>query len=280
MKDFRFPKWFAALTLSLLTAVAAYSRNPDTTRLDTLELLPLFEPEVITASGTPGLARRRIRPVPGETQAALMLDRNGNAWKAWHVDGLKVLLNVRYLQHYGKYYRMDLYIENDSERPVLFDFNNTRLSTLGGPVKVFSHDRYLGRISSRKTWKTIGISVGTMFVALFIAQVLHADDNRGDRDSFGEEILEDIASAAIEEAGYIAAAMVSEREAEDMDRIVRNNIGYLRSCSIPPGVALEGHAYAKYKPGASVLDITLPIGGKDYVFQWDTTDLADLSDEF
>lgn len=275
MKNFSLFRLLCTLTLALLPLAGTFAQQPDSTATDTLHYRPLFETEAPAVR----TQRRKIRTRPEECGTKMMMDRRGNAWKTYNVDGLKVLMNVRYQQHFGRYYRIDLYIENDTDSPVLYDFNHTRISSLAGPVPLFSHDRYLGRIRSRKSWKTFGISTGALFASLFVAGILDSDSGRGRADSVGEEILQDLASITIQEAGYIASALITEKEAEDMARIVHRNVGYLGTYNIPAGTALEGHAYAKYRPGAECIDITLPIGGKDYIFQWDTRSLVSVAED-
>lgn len=72
---------------------------------------------------------------------------------------------------------------------------------------------------------------------------------------------------------------MADSESEDMARIERSCIGYLGDYTIRPGHAIEGHAYAKYKKGADSIEITLPIGDKKYVFNWDTTSLVNITED-
>ena len=121
------------------------------------------------------------------------------------------------------------------------------------------------------------MGICTLCATLFLATIVRGDPD--DRDSFGEDLLRDIGSAAIEEAGYIATMMIADSEAENMARIERNSIGYLSDYTIAPNNAIEGHAYAKYKPGADSIEITLPIGNRKYVFNWDTTSLVNITED-
>lgn len=214
---------------------------------------------------------------PYVRNAKMEMDRDGNVWKVFTADGLDVLMNVRYLKHYGQYYRMDLYIQNNTDKPVMFDFNNTTAASRLGPVKVFRQRRYLNRIGARKTAKTVGIGIGTLFVTLVMAAIVRGDPD--DRDSLAEDLLRDLGGTAIEEAGFIAAMAVADSESEDMARIERSCIDYLEDYTIQPGHAIEGHAYAKYKKGADSIEITLPIGDKKYVFNWDTTSLVNITED-
>lgn len=238
---------------------------------DTLTYQPLFSEDA------PGLKIVRVTdrsPVKGPK---LQMDRDGNTWKVFAIDGLDVLMNVRYLRHYGQYYRIDLYVQNNTDSPVKFDFRNTTVASRLGPVKLFSKNKYLNRIEARKTAKTIGIGICTLCATLVVATIVRGDPD--DNDSFGEYLVKDIGATAIEEAGYIATMMLADKEADDMVRIQRNCIGYLTDYTIAPDHAIEGHAYAKLKNGADSIEITLPIGNRKYVFNWDTTSLVDISEE-
>lgn len=270
------PVILAASVFLFLCATAAAQENgldtlPKIEAKDTIAFQPLFSED------SPGLKIMRIQDNSPVRGPKMEMDRDGNAWKVFAVDGMDVLMNVRYLQHYGKYYRIDLYIQNNTDVPVRFDFRNTTVASRLGPVKLFPRNRYLNRISGRKTAKTIGLGICTLCATLFLATIVRGDPD--DRDSFGEDLLRDIGSAAIEEAGYIATMMIADSEAEDMARIERNSIGYLSDYTIAPNNAIEGHAYAKYKPGADSIEITLPIGDKKYVFNWDTTSLVNITED-
>lgn len=270
------PVILAASVFLFLCATAAAQENsldtlPKIEAKDTIAFQPLFSED------SPGLKIMRIQDNSPVRGPKMEMDRDGNAWKVFAVDGMDVLMNVRYLQHYGKYYRIDLYVQNNTDVPVRFDFRNTTVASRLGPVKLFPQNRYLNRISGRKTAKTIGLGICTLCATLFLATIVRGDPD--DRDSFGEDLLRDIGSAAIEEAGYIATMMIADSEAEDMARIERNSIGYLSDYTIAPNNAIEGHAYAKYKPGADSIEITLPIGDKKYVFNWDTTSLVNITED-
>jgi len=266
---------FLAMTLFFFLSVSSTAQEkildtiPKIESNDTIAFQPLF------CDDAQGLKIVRI-PDRSTVQGPKMeMDRDGNAWKVFAVDGLEVLMNVRYLQHYGKYYRIDLYVQNNTDAPVKFDFRNTTVASRLGPVKLFTQNRYLNRIGGRKAAKTIGLGICTLCATLFLAAIVRGDPD--DIDSYGEDLLRDIGSAAIEEAGYIATMMIADSEAEDMAKIKRNCIGYLSDYTIAPNNAIEGHAYAKYKPGADSIEITLPIGDRKYAFNWDTTSLVDLS---
>ena len=110
-----------------------------------------------------------------------------------------------------------------------------------------------------------------------MAAIVRGDPD--DRDSLAEDLLRDLGGTAIEEAGFIATMAMADSESEDMARIERSCIGYLGDYTIQPGHAIEGHAYAKYKKGADSIEITLPIGEKKYVFNWDTTSLVNITED-
>lgn len=263
----------ATMLFSISVSVEAQEKIFDTIpkieSKDTMSFRPLFTED------SQGLKIVRIRDNSPARGPRMELDRDGNAWKVFTVDGLDVLMNVRYLRHYGKYYRIDLYVQNNTDRPVKYDFKNTTASSRLGQVKIFTKNRYLNRIGGQKAAKTIGLGICTLCTTVLLSAIVRGDPN--DRDSFADDLLRDIGSVAIEEAGYIATMAIADNEAEDMSRIERNCIGYLTDYTIAPYHAIEGHAYAKYKSGADSIEITLPIGDKKYVFNWDTTSLVDIT---
>ncbi len=265
----------SALFVCLCNLSFAQDREPDTLRktaaMDTIRFQPLF------SECEQGLKTVRMTDAPYVRNAKMEMDRDGNIWKVFTADGLDVLMNVRYLKHYGQYYRLDLYIQNNSGKPVEFDFRNTSTASRMGPVKIFRHRSYLNRIGARKAAKTIGIGIGTLFVTLVTAAIVRGDPDN--RDSLVEDLLRDLGGTAIEEAGFIATMAIADKESEDMARIERSCIGYLGDCTIQPGHAIEGHAYAKYKKGADSIEITLPIGDRKYVFNWDTTSLVNITED-
>ncbi len=201
---------FSALFVCLCNLSFAQEREPDTLRktaaMDTIRFQPLF------SECEQGLKTVRMTDDSYVRDAKMEMDRDGNVWKVFATDGLDVLINVRYLKHYGQYYRLDLYIQNNSDEPVKFDFKNTSAASRMGPVKVFQHRRYLNRIGAMKTAKTIGIGIGTLFVTLITAAIVRGDPD--DRDSLAEDLLRDLGGAAIEEAGFIAAMAIADSESE------------------------------------------------------------------
>ena len=264
-----------AFVLLVCLSALSYAQERDTLpRIESKDTIP-FRP--LFSESPQGLKVVRMTDNPYVRNAKMRMDRDGNVWKVFAVDGLDVLMNVRYLKHYGQYYRLDLYIQNNTDTPVRYDFKNTTAASRLGPVKVFQHRRYLNRIGALKTAKTVGIGIGTLFVTLVTAAIVRGDPN--DRDSLAEDLLRDIGGTAIEEAGFIATMALADSESEDMARIERSCIGYLGDYTIQPGHAIEGHAYAKYKKGADSIEITLPIGNRKYVFNWDTTSLVNITED-
>lgn len=233
-------------------------------KTDTISTLPLF-----SESGTIG--PKKI--IMNDNEAFSELDQRGNVWKVLRSDGVDILLNVRKMKHYGKYYRIDLYIQNNTDSPLSYDFKGTELSTLKGPAKLFSSEKFLSRMKSRKVWSAIGINTATFCLAALTMAVLDSDCD----DSFGEAFAKDMAAIAIEEASYVAMTLYNESEREDMARMVRESVGYIDNYEIKPGTAIEGYAFAKYDPKSDYLKISLPIGDKTYVYSWDTSSLKDIN---
>lgn len=260
------------ILLVLCLSTTAYSQTPDTlatssvadtlAKADTVKLQDLYKDAI--PSGPKKLILREATTQDG---SSMMMDDNGNVWKAFTQDGLDVLMNVRYLNNYGKYYRVDLYLQNNTDSTVHYDFGNMRISTMDGPVKLFSNNKYYSRVHSRKVWKTVGVTAGTFFISLIVQMIIQSTDD--DNDS----LTADIASAFVDEAAIAFTMMYNHRQNENMQEIKRQNIGYLHDYDIPPYNAIEGHAYAKYAPKAKSVNLFIPVSGREYILSWDTTAL-------
>ena len=252
---------FAQVTDSLVTSRDSLMGK------DTVKLQELYKDSAVS-----GPHKLLLKEATTQNGSSMMMDENGNVWKAYTQDGIDVLINVRYLKNYGKYYRVDLYLQNNTDSTVHFNFGDTRISTLDGPVKLFSDDRYYGRVHSRKVWKTVGVTAGTFFVSLLLQWMIQSGDS--DNDS----VLADMALVAVDEAAVTYAMLYNHRQSENMREIRHQNIGYLKDYDIPPYNAIEGHAYAKYDPKAKSVNISIPVGGREYLLSWDAANLEEVAD--
>lgn len=271
-------KRFLLLILALCLATVAYSQKPDTlanvhvadtlAKTDTVKLQELFKDE--KSSGPQKLI---LREATTQNGSSTMMDDNGNIWKVFSQDGLDVLANVRYEKNYGRYYRVDLYLQNNTDSTVRFDFKNMKISTMDGPVKLFSSDKYIGRTHSRKVWRTIGVTAGTFFLSFLLQAIIQSSDD--DHDS----VISDMAAMAVDEAAVTFAMLYNDRQNDNMHEIKYMSIGYLRDYEIAPYSAVEGHAFAKFAPKAKSVNFSIPVGGHEYLLSWDTTHLENTDAE-
>lgn len=247
--------------LAACACFAGYSQDTNN-----VQYQPLFKD-----STTVGPTKIRLREAVAEDGSEMMMDKNGNVWKIFTQDGLDVLMNVRYQKNFGKYYRVDLYLQNNTSETVRFDFDNVQISTFDGPVKLFSQDKYLSREHSRKVWRNIGIGTATFFTGLFLEAIM----NGGSSDSVGS----DIAEIVLDEGLFVFSDLYMMKQDENMQEIVRKSIGYLRNYDIEPNNAIEGHAYAKYNPKAKSLNFSIPVNGQEYILSWDASSLEKVSQD-
>lgn len=220
--------------------------------------------------------------LPGEEEMMLILsdgnismDSNGYKWKTFYLDGLYIFLNLRYLKNYGRYYALDLYIQNSSDRPQFFDFKNASIVSEKGRRPFFSYDKYLRRVRCRKGWSSFGWGVLTLGIAFILDEIINGDyyDGRAGYYSPGLDFLHETSSFLIHETAFFTMAVMVDSFERDYLGCVQKNMGYLSSYNIPKSSAIRGHALAKYWAEADKVKINIPVGGKVYVFEWEASDL-------
>lgn len=276
LKDFA--KTGRVLTATLLILIFnlgyAYSSEPDSTRV--IEH-PLWEEEPVHSDGK-SIQKQDFTDIIIPLGDSLSQDNNGNKWKTFHKDSLYIFLNTRYMQDHGRYYLIDLYVQNNSSKPLFFDFNSATVTANGKVNPFWSYDRYMSRIKRQNSWAAFGSAMAVMFTGWIMDAILNGSYYSGYADgySIGLDILHNASSIFIQNIAYIGAIAIAEEFDKDYLRCVQANIGYLRPYNIPANSAVRGHALAKYIPSSDKVAINVPVGGKVYSFEWKTTDLLEI----
>ena len=82
-----------------------------------------------------------------------------------------------------------------------------------------------------------------------------------------------MSSFLIHQSAIVGSILVSGFYADQREKILNTNIGYLRNYSIEPKNSITGYAYAKYSPNAKNVLVNLFINGKVYQFPMDVSHL-------
>ncbi len=202
---------------------------------------------------------------------------HGDDWKAYTVDDLYILMNLRVMRNHGKYWLMNLYILNDGDKARLLRLTDASLAGAGKKYSFYTYDKLMRRIRRRQNLARFGISFATYATAVVIDRAIDSELASHDDGSFGSYLGREMASLGVFALASIGDAAISEEFYKKMDQAAKENIGYLRDYSIPAGTALEGHACVKYHPRVKdEIVVYLPVDGKVYAFRWNAADLEKI----
>ena len=211
-----------------------------------------------------------------DVQVKNLMDNSGDTWKYYTLNGLYVSINVKYRHYYGRYYVVNVYIQNNSPENAYFNFDNASITAGGGRVRLFSHDEYVRRVNNRQAWTAFGLSMA----AVVTAATLDAAINSSYYDDWGyhspsSNFAHDFSSFVIEESAVVGTVLINGYMTNEMIKVQQNNIGYLKNYMVVPKNAVSGYALAKYDPSVNQISVNLPINGVVYSFKWNTTNLED-----
>lgn len=175
--------------------------------------------------------------------------------------------------NYGKYYHLDIFIKNLSERPIIFRPDSVYSNLLTKKddtlkLEVYTNEEYQKKIKRSQTWAmalygiSAGINTGTAGYSTsysttyspkgytYITITNHYDANAAYQ-----------ANVASTNQMLILGQMM------DNDRTMREQ-GYLKTTTIYPDEAIIGFMNIKRKKG-KVLTVNIPIDNYIYTFDWD-----------
>lgn len=214
-----------------------------------------------------------------DVQVKNLMDKSGDVWKYYTLNGLYVSINVKYRHYYGRYYVVSVYIQNNSPENAYFNFDSASITAGGGRVRLFSHDEYVRRVNNRQAWTAFGLSMATVVTAATLDAAINSSYYNGwDNYSPGRDFAHDFSSFIIEESAAVGSVLIGGYMTNEMIKVQQNNIGYLKNYMVAPKNAVSGYALAKYDPSVNQIFVNLPINGVVYSFRWNTANLQDADE--
>lgn len=221
----------------------------------------------------------------------MVMDRNGDIWKVYSLDGFYVFMNVRYQKKFGKYYRVDLYIQNNTGHEVFFNFKKSGLEAGKKPINFFTQNKFNRRMKNRAFWSQFGVSMAVIASAVTLDMIFNGDYLTGyvDDYSFGEALSHELMHMAIYNAAVFGSMYVADKFAEDLEKTHLKNVGYLENIVLQNNESIRGHAYAKMscknwhaatKPSlnaSSGLIVTLEVNNRILAFRWPYSQLEKVT---
>lgn len=204
----------------------------------------------------------------GISGPSIIEDGFGDKWMSITDDGVTIAVRASTLREYGKYCKIELYILNESSGMVNFHFTEAGVSSPESrAVRPFTENQFLRRTRNRQGWATFGqefaLAIGTMVLdAVFNGTY----DNDPDRWTFGRDVAHAVGSEILYDASSVGAVLIAENAGRKFDRIIEENLGYLRDYSLEPGRSMAGHMMAKDVPAAKHLVVDVPLDTRVYRF--------------
>lgn len=207
----------------------------------------------------------------------VVVDKNGKAWKTYAINGLYVSIDLKYRKFYGRYYVLELFIQNNSQESAFFNFSQSTINTNRGDEKFFTEKEFYRRVRNRQGWANFGIQAAGVATAITLDVALnsnvHYSHNPHHRHHWERDLVYDMSSFLIHQSAIVGSILVSGFYADQREKILNTDIGYLRNYSIEPKSSITGYAYAKYSPNAKSVLVNLFINGKVYQFPMDASHL-------
>lgn len=198
--------------------------------------------------------------------------RNGEFWNFYTKNGITLGVRCSFVRDYGKYYRIDIRLENNTAVPLDLDPRNMYGFFEGPPqefarASVLSARQYMKIVSRRQAWNSVLIgaiagvtALGEEYVSRPTSHCCHHYEYEYDYDDCRHHH-----SSAHAIACDLLTAYVASHAAEKAAR----NEGYLRQTTVLQGETVIGHIHIRHQKGQR-LYFTVDINGILHAFEWDT----------
>ncbi|WP_298073055.1 hypothetical protein [uncultured Bacteroides sp.] len=175
--------------------------------------------------------------------------------------------------NYGKYYHLDIFIKNLSERPIIFRPDSVYSNLLTKKddtlkLEVYTNEEYQKKIKRSQTWAmalygiSAGINTGTVGYSTSYSTTYSPKGY-----TYTTITNHYDANAAYQANVASTNQMLILGQMMDNDRTMREQ-GYLKTTTIYPDEAIIGFMNIKRKKG-KVLTVNIPIDNYIYTFDWD-----------
>lgn len=195
-----------------------------------------------------------------EYKDCLIFDVNDEAWSGYYINGLVLVLHVSMVKQYGKYYKVDIYLKNNTFKDLEFNFYNTNTLLVEKEYMItsmpyiYSSNEYLNTVRNRQSWNV------TLLVALGGANRTYHTTSY---TPFGT-----IKSTTTTTDSY-KLDQINRELAEEAQSLVAD---YVKEQTLRPSDALFGFFLVGREPvSASILNLSIEIDGVIYPFQYDVT---------
>ena len=229
--------------------------------------------------------------------------RNGTPWQYYVKNGITVAQTNTTVKDYGKWYRIDLIISNNSTIPIEFDPSLISAYSIDKKEKqrdlaVWTSEQYMKKVKNAQTWKAIGVGLleglATAGAGYSTSTTNSSVHYNGRSNSYGTASVYGSGGSAHGSysgnssysgsaygtsttttydatAAYQARVLSSQRmanfeNAQWQERQAKDE-GYIKRTTIYPGETITGYVHIERKSGVLIY-ITVDINGANYIYAW------------
>lgn len=206
--------------------------------------------------------------------------KDGTAWKFYDKNGIIIAIAVSEIKDYGKYYRIDIRITNNSTVSIDFDPENC-ITSYGQLIenghdtyqelKVYSADEYTTKV---RNLQNLAIVLNSFAEGINASQAGHSTSNVTTYNPYTGQSYTSTVHTYNAAAAYQAQVIANNRIASyenalRSDRAVKEQ-GYLKRNTIQSGEIISGYVHiARWREGR--ISITFNIEGASYDFSFTTS---------
>jgi len=212
---------------------------------------------------------------------------NGAKWLYYNKNGIMVGMTEKRVYDYGKYYKINIAIRNNSLFPINFEPTKTTAMLVVDKKKaekdlhVYPVGEYINKVKNRQGFALAMASLAEGLASYNAGKSssttsINYSGNISDYDNSinYNGTINASTSSYNGLAAYQANVIAENRLAQYKESMVSEcNIkeeGYLKATTIHPGETLNGYINIEGKHGLGLI-ITLKIGDADYVYKWNVS---------
>lgn len=218
---------------------------------------------------------------PDESTKITTVITNGVERKYYEKGGVEVGVYMDVEKNYGKYYKFNVSIVNNTSERIDFvpDFNSLRTEVRGrkitnqGRLRLLSYDNYMKIVEGRQLGNAIlmGVSTGLSNITAGYTTV---SSNTTYKSTYG--------SGYISSSTTFYSPTLARLEREENMEMLANyadiesgrlnliDLGYLRANTLREGEMLESYVYMPFDKNVELVKLLLKVGGQDYEFIFNT----------
>ena len=228
----------------------------------------------------------------------------GESWAYYNKNGILVGVTNNEVRDYGKYFQIEVIIDNQSMYPIEFDPEQITASLIDKKgeqwdLRVFTAEEYMRKVRRNQNWSMIfkGLNEGMAVaragysssttnssysdhsssygdVSVYDREGSVYDIDYSDRtSSYGHSVSSTVTYD--EAAAYQARVIASNRIAAYNESLLTERAAkdeeHLKKSTLYPGEAMSGYINVAYKRGLS-MTVNIDIHGAVYVFSWDLSE--------